>query len=172
MTQTSSNGKSLFILFAAISVLQNACDDSENEKKTEEAVSVYYGEAYDCGDGAQGETEAVLIRQPYLQSVDEKSAIVAWGTATDTTQGAVNFSSVPGLKETAVAESFDIEEEDISLRLFHARLENLTAGTWYCYSVYADGERATGSFGFYTAPESPRAPATGLKSNQLTFLKR
>ncbi len=103
-----------------------------------------------CGDSASMTT--MLKRQPYLQQVSSKSALLGW--VSDTSFGEQVKVSDP------LGDSLHITvgvAEQLALRSggekqIWSTVESLTPGTTYCYEVTNDAGAITGRTGFKTAP--------------------
>jgi hypothetical protein len=108
-----------------------------------------------CGDGAP-RSSAPLMRAPYLQQITATSAVIGWGSTTDTEQhvdittpdGAVVMSATSAIEASALTAT--------GMRLRWATIQGLAPDTVYCYSLATGYDAFTARAGFRTAPASDR----------------
>lgn len=106
-----------------------------------------------CGDGTPTSDGSVIARQPYLQQVTSRSAMIGWVTlAPDGEHVDVTLpdgSPVNG----AIAERESVVVRSVGENQMWARIEGLQPDTIYCYSI-ANGSSLNARTGFRTAPSA------------------
>jgi 3',5'-cyclic AMP phosphodiesterase CpdA len=103
-----------------------------------------------------------LRRYPYLQSITQTSARIAW-TATGATDGLVRVATSadgPWTDIVALPETFDMARTDDTEEYvaFDAEVEGLEPNAAYCYEVVVDGVTVASGLRFFTAWQSEERP--------------
>jgi len=94
-----------------------------------------------------------LLRWPYINSVTETSAIIAFATTDNLPIGSVLVYS------DTFSRRFDSGKPSLinalfvpKMNLFNIQINGLSSDTQYCYNVLANGTEIAGGFSFKTAP--------------------
>jgi len=120
----------------------------------------FFSERADCGIGVAPGTHPDLIRWPYVQSVTDASAIIAWGSPVEEQTGYLHYGTSG---DYGIAIPSDVSEipsyGDTTLAIHSVELTGLEPGTEYCYQVQVGDHEIAGALRFRTAPDSPYAPA-------------
>lgn len=107
-----------------------------------------------CGEIKQDPTRSrQLTRKPYLQNVTSRGASVMWaGLAMQGTS--LEITTPAGEPVKTVRAKVDAPSEIVGRERMLARVDELSPGTLYCYSLLdSQGEPMIGRIGFKTAPK-------------------
>ncbi len=135
--------------------------DTAASSKASTDTGPFYSAPADCGEGIAPGSVPGLVRWPYVQHVTPSAATVAWGVPSSG-EGVLTFSRGEEVHTVpATARPMSSSERD-TFRLFSGRVEGLTPGTEYCYSVSVDGVTYASGLTVTTAPDSEDAPVRFL----------
>ena len=98
-----------------------------------------------------------LLRLPYLQSVTQSTAVIAWVTRTPG-DPKLRVGAAKSLQSAASLASRGIVVHGKPATLHAAELRGLAPGTRYCYEIASGSEMLATSLSFKTAPATPGAP--------------